>query len=108
MDLVHNNENVHFEQSVFSKGPYRYKMGPTHWKDHHESFKFTFELDDISSVYYAYLSIESWDVNGLHPILLIIWLCLAADRAYSRRWVPILRNTAIGWIPRELIPPMQW
>ena len=70
IDIVHNKEDVYFEQSVFSKGPYKYKMGNPDWKDHHRTFKFSFELDDISSLYYAYLSIESWDVGSFHPIFL--------------------------------------
>jgi len=71
MDIVHNKENVYFEQSVFSKGSTSVKMGHPVWKDHHQTFKFAFELDDISSLYYAYLSIETWDVEmGLQPILL--------------------------------------
>ena len=70
MDIVHNEEEVYFEQNVFSKGSTRYKMGHRAWKDHHEIFKFDFELDDISSLYYAYLSIESWDVETYQPIFL--------------------------------------
>ena len=70
MDIVHNKEHVYFEQSVFSKGPYEYKMGHPDWRGYKQTFKFFFELDDISSLYYAYLSIESWDVGDFHPIFL--------------------------------------
>jgi CHAT domain-containing protein len=66
MDIVHNREDVYFEQSVFSKGPNKSKMGHNHGL----TFNFAFELDDISSLYYGYLSIESWDVDYFHPILL--------------------------------------
>ena len=70
MDIVHNEEDVYCEQSVFSKGAYEYKMGHPAWNDYYQTFKFDFELDDISSLYYGYLSIESWDVDDFHPILL--------------------------------------
>jgi CHAT domain-containing protein len=70
MDIVHNEEDVYFGQSLFSKGSGKYKMGHSAWKDHHQTFKFSFELDDISSLYYTYLSIESWDVEKLQPISL--------------------------------------
>jgi CHAT domain-containing protein len=66
MDIVHNKEDVYFEQSVFSKGSAKYTMGPEHLR----TFKFFFELDDISSLYYAYLSIETFSVDWWHPILL--------------------------------------
>jgi len=46
MNITHNKENIYFEQRVF-------------------------ELDDISSLYYAYLSIETQNVDrAYHPILL--------------------------------------
>ena len=71
MNIVHNKENVYFQQSVFSKGPGKYKMGHPRWRDNHQTFKFAFELDDISSIYYAYLSIETQNVDrAYHPILL--------------------------------------
>jgi CHAT domain-containing protein len=70
MNVVHNEEDIYFEQSVFSKGSYKYRMGHPDWKDHHDTFKFSFELDDISSLYYAYLSIETWDVEIHQPIFL--------------------------------------
>jgi len=67
MDITHNKEKVYFEQHVFSKGPTRWKMG----YDHPMPFKFAFELDDISSINYAYLSIQTRDVDkAYHPILL--------------------------------------
>ena len=66
--ITHNDERVYLEQTVFSKGAARYKMGHPYSKDHHQTFEFSFELDAISSIYYAYLSIESWDVEGMaHP-----------------------------------------
>ena len=38
---------------------------------YHQTFNFYFELNDISSIYYAYLSIESWDVDQrVQPIML--------------------------------------
>jgi CHAT domain-containing protein len=72
MDIYHNKEKIYFEQSVFSKGSYNYKMGDPQYRNQNQTFKFSFELDDISTLYYAYLSIETWDVEfGLsHPILL--------------------------------------
>jgi CHAT domain-containing protein len=71
MNIVHNKEDVYFEQSVFSKGSGRHIMGHPAWKDHYQTLQFAFELDDISFLYYAYLSIETWDVEmGLQPILL--------------------------------------
>jgi len=47
MNIYHGKENVYFEQRVFRGGPYRYKMGHPFWRDHHQTFKFAFELDDI-------------------------------------------------------------
>jgi hypothetical protein len=72
MDIIHNQDTVYFEQSVFSKGSARYKMGHPAWRDTNQTFKFAFELDDISALYYTYLSIETWDVEWdlSHPILL--------------------------------------
>ena len=72
MNIVHNEEDVYFEQSVFSRGSGRYKMGNPDWGGgYHKTFKFSFELDDISSLSYAYLSIESWDVDQrVQPIML--------------------------------------
>jgi tetratricopeptide (TPR) repeat protein len=70
IEIIHNEEGVCFEQNVFSKGSYKYKMGHRASKDHHQSFKFDFELDDISSLYYAYLSIETWDVETYQPLFL--------------------------------------
>ena len=70
LNISHNEENVYYEQNLFSKGPYRYKMGHPDWKDHHQTFKFSFELEDISFLYYAYLSIETWDVERWHHLLL--------------------------------------
>jgi len=71
MDIVHNEENVYFEQSSFTKDSTPVKMGHPHWKENKQTFKFAFELNDISSLYYAYLSIETWDVeDAFHPILL--------------------------------------
>lgn len=71
MDIVHNEEDVYFGQSLFSKGSDKYKMGHPYWKDHYQTFKFAFELNDISFLYYAYLSIETWDVEVEgHQILL--------------------------------------
>jgi CHAT domain-containing protein/tetratricopeptide (TPR) repeat protein len=46
-------------------------MGEQYQYNQHRTFKFSFELDDISSLYYAYLSIETWDVeHNYHKILL--------------------------------------
>ena len=72
MDIVHNKEDVYFEQNLFSKGSYPYLMGHPHWiAKRNTTFKFTFQLDDISSIYYGYLSLESWDVESRgHKILL--------------------------------------
>jgi hypothetical protein len=71
MDIIHNQDTVYFEQSVFSKGPYRVKMGHPQWRDHNQTFKFAFELNDISALYYTYLSIETWDVEvPWNPIFL--------------------------------------
>ena len=72
MDIIHGQDTVYFEQSVFSRGYGRYKMGHPFWRDTHQTFKFAFELDDISALYYTYLSIETWDVEWdlSHPILL--------------------------------------
>lgn len=72
MDIVHNEEDVYFEQSVFSRGSGRYKMGNPDWKGgYHQTFEFSFELDDIASLSYAYLSIETWDVDQrVQPIIL--------------------------------------
>jgi len=71
MDIIHNQDTVYFEQSVFSKGSSIYKMGHPAWRDHNQTFKFAFELDDISALYYTYLSIETWDVEyEMHPIFL--------------------------------------
>ena len=71
MDIIHNQDTVYFEQSMFSKGSGRYKMGHPALRDHNQTFKFTFELNDISALYYTYLSIETWDVQyEMHPIFL--------------------------------------
>ena len=71
MDIIHNQDTVYFEQSVFSKGPVRVKMGHPRWRDHNQTFKFAFELNDISALYYTYLSIETWDVEvEWNPIFL--------------------------------------
>jgi hypothetical protein len=70
IDIVHNKEDVYFEQSLFSRSSYPYKMGHPDWHGYHQTFIFTFELDDISSLYYAYLSIETWDVEIPQPIFL--------------------------------------
>ena len=71
MDIVHNEEDVYFEQNVFSKGSARVKMGHPLWSDTNQTFKFAFELNDISALYYSYLSIETWDVEDKwHPIFL--------------------------------------
>jgi hypothetical protein len=72
MNIYHGKDNVYFEQSVFSRGYGIYKMGHPFWRDTHQTFKFAFELDDISALYYTYLSIETWDVEWdlSHPILL--------------------------------------
>ena len=68
--ISHDKKNVYFEQEMFSKGSYNYKMGPPAWGDNQIKFTFQFELKDISSIYYAYISIATWDVDNPHPIFL--------------------------------------
>jgi len=65
MDIVHNDEEVYFEQSVFSKGSAPVTLGHPEW-GHSPGYQFKFEIDNISNIYYGYLSIVSWDVEVPH------------------------------------------
>ena len=109
MDIVHNKENVYFEQSLFSKGAYKYKMGHPARRDHHQTLKFAFELDDISSLYYAYLSIETWDVEQrIHPILLndetigFLWPSIKKESANRGNfYIPLKLEATQMYLPKK-------
>lgn len=64
INIVHNEKNVYLEHSVFSKGSGYYWIGPRRASQ----FKFSFELDDISTMNYAYMSIETFGVTTSHSI----------------------------------------
>jgi CHAT domain-containing protein len=75
INLEYENENIQFKQEFFSKetvlGSDTIMMGIPRWKECRQRYKFRFILDDLSSLYYVYLSIESFEVEETHhPIYL--------------------------------------
>ena len=105
MDIVHNKEDVYFEQNVFSKGIGRKQM------IYPQTFKFNFELDDISSLYYAYLSIETYNVQMWHPILLNdqwIGFLSRSITTYKGYWyIPAKLEATQIYLPKKFFRPGQ-
>ena len=75
----HDNENVVFEHQVFSKGPGPVMIGDPRIEIRRRGqvpylltsgYDFSFYIDDLEGFYYAYLSIETWEVEQHHKILL--------------------------------------
>ena len=114
MNISHNGENVYLKHSVISRGAALYKMGPPQYSHlgYHQTFNFIFEVDDISSMYHAYLSIETWDVEAAafwHPILLNNKLIGYLDRSidYNAGRADSGAPTELGatqiYIPKQII-----
>ena len=78
INLVHDNENIQFEQEFFSQEYHLNENGdPTNllgipaWIDCAQKYEFRFDLNDLSTLYYLYLSIETFEVEqSVHPIYL--------------------------------------
>jgi CHAT domain-containing protein len=90
VNILHNNEEVRFEQDLFSKGSFPVTMGHPGW-GHRTNYEFDFELDNIDDIYYGYLSIVTWDVEWVaHEILL---------NAESIGYLPISKVVDFGPTP---------